>query len=174
MSVFKERYLQRPEPAMLRWLGQIIDWLIVVAGTGILLIVMGNVISRIGGHDVAWANELSVFLMVWSVFLGCASATRRGIHLRVWELIDWAAHGRLRLALEFVITVAVIAVLGQMAWYGYLVALNNMDQDMTVLYWPVGLMYSAMPVGAALMGIYCIRDLAWLVREFRNTTAGAP
>ena len=170
MSAFKEQFLQRPESAPLRLLGQCIDTLIVIAGLGILVIVMGNVLSRIAGHDVAWANELSVFLMVWSVFLGCASATRRGIHLRVWELVDRAVHGRARVQAEFVVTLVVIAILGQMIWYGYLVALANMDQDMTVLYWPVGLMYGAMPVGAALMLVYCLRDLAWLGGQLRRST----
>jgi len=153
----------RSEPRPLALIGRGIDLLVTVAGMLIAVLMFGNVISRfVVNFDVAWASELTSFLMTWATFLGGAAAARRGAHMRIVEFVHLAG-GRLRLALEIVIEAVVLAVLGMLVWYGWVLAAGNMDQESTVLYYPMGLQYAAVPVGAALAALYVLRDLAGLV-----------
>jgi TRAP-type C4-dicarboxylate transport system permease small subunit len=152
------------EPRALLALGRAIDLLVILAGAMIVLLMFGNVLSRfIFNFDVAWTTELTGFLMVWATFLGGAAAARRGAHMRVGELVG-LAQGRVRRMAEILINLAVAAVLLQLVWYGAAIALGNMDQASTVLYYPMGLQYAALPVGSALALIYVARDIAGFAR----------
>jgi TRAP-type transport system small permease protein len=111
---------------------------------------LGNVLSRfIFNFDVAWSGEAASLMLVWATFLGGAAAVRRGAHMRVGEVIE-ALSGRLRAAAELVVLAVVIATLGIVAWYGVLLVERTWEQQTSVLYLPVGLLYLAMPVGSAL------------------------
>jgi TRAP-type transport system small permease protein len=146
------------EPIPLRVLGTAIDLVVVLGGTLIVLLMFGNVLSRfVFNFDVAWSTELINFLMIWVTFLGAAAAARRGAHMRVGELVGLLS-GPGRRTAEIAINLVVVIILGQLVWYGGSIAVGNMDQASTVLYYPMGLQYGAMPVGAALALVYVLRD----------------
>ncbi len=150
---------QPPEPLPLRLLGQGIDAALVVAGAAIVVLMFGNVCSRfILRIDVAWVVELTGFLLVWATFLGGAAAARRRIHMRIGELVGLTG-GRVRVVWELAIQAVVILILLQLVWYGTIIAQANMRQVMTVLYWPVGWVYAALPVGAALTLVFVLHDV---------------
>jgi TRAP-type C4-dicarboxylate transport system permease small subunit len=152
------------EPRALAVLGQLIDLLVIVGGAAIVVLMFGNVLSRfIFNFDVAWTTELTGFLMIWATFLGGAAAARRGAHMRVGELVG-LTRGRTRRIAEILINLAVAAVLLQLVWYGGAIALGNMDQASSVLYYPMGLQYAALPVGAALALVFVARDIAGFAR----------
>ncbi|MSP68438.1 MAG: TRAP transporter small permease subunit, partial [Alphaproteobacteria bacterium] len=47
-------------------------------------IVLYAVINRsIFGHAVAWADEVAIYCLVWSTYLGGALAVRERVHIRV-------------------------------------------------------------------------------------------
>jgi TRAP-type C4-dicarboxylate transport system permease small subunit len=101
-----------PEPAPLRWLGELVDWTIVVLGSALVLIVFANVVMHQLDYDIAWTTEFGEFVMVWTSFLGAAAAARRRGHMAITELRDLAggSAGRaLRLAIE--LTVALVLAL---------------------------------------------------------------
>lgn len=152
------------DPLALVWLGRLIDLALIVSGTLIVVLMFGNVISRfVFNFDVAWSTELTGFLMIWATFLGGAAATQRGVHMRVSEFVH-LARGATRRIIELVICLAVAAILLQLTWFGYKLARGNMDQLSTVLYYPIGLQYAALPVGSLLALVYVMRDMVRLVR----------
>ena len=55
-------------PALLRGIGGLVDWMIIVIGATMILLVFCNVIFHITGRDIAWTTELCEFLMVWVTF----------------------------------------------------------------------------------------------------------
>ena len=159
-----------PEPRLLRLLGVMIDAALVVAGAAIVVLMFGNVCSRfILQIDVAWVVELTGFLLVWATFLGGAAAARRRLHMRIGELVGLTG-GRLRVVWELVVQLVVILILLQLVWYGWIIAEANMRQVMTVLYWPVGWVYAALPVGAVLTLVYVVHDVARLLIDGRLPT----
>src|SRR5690606_17305677 len=116
-----------------------------------------NVLSRIFANDIAWSTEVVVFLMTWTVFLGGAAATRRGIHMRVTEFVDQT--GKWRSAVERGLNVLVLLFLAYLAYYGFRLSLIMMDQLSSVLYYPMGLQYAALPVGAVVSMFFLLEDV---------------
>jgi TRAP-type C4-dicarboxylate transport system permease small subunit len=151
-------------PRALRLLGLLIDVVLVIACAAMGMLVFFNVLSRfVFNLDVAWSGELVTFCLVWGSFLGGAAAVQRGAHMRVGELIE-ALPLRARLVLEALVLVATLALLGFVAWYGVAICQRTWGQETTVLYWPQGLLYAGMPVGAALAIPFVLHDLLVLLR----------
>jgi len=150
------------EPPPLRLVGKLLDWSVVLCGAGLMVLVFGNVISRfVLALDIAWSSELATFLLVWGTFLGGAAAVRRRAHMRVAELVG-LLRGRARRTAEIAICLVVAGTLVPIVWYGVVVAEIQWPQLTTVLYLPVGLLYLAMPVGAAFCLLFVLHD-AWRI-----------
>jgi TRAP-type C4-dicarboxylate transport system permease small subunit len=146
------------EPLPLRLVGRLVDLAVVLCGAGVAVLVFGNVLARFfAGIDVAWSGELAAFLLVWGTFLGGAAAARRRAHMRVSELVGLLGGGPRRAA-EIAINLAVAALLGLVTWYGAIIVELQWPQQTTVLYWPQGLLYLAMPVGAVLTLAFVLHD----------------
>jgi TRAP-type C4-dicarboxylate transport system permease small subunit len=152
-------------PTPLKTLSRVIDGAVALFGGGIIVISFGNALLRfVMNLDVAWSIELSTFLMLWVTFLGCAAAAARGAHMRVTEIIAYVLSAPARRWLEIGINLVVSAVLISIIWYGVRLSIRTWDQETTVLYWPVGLLYAAMPVGTLLTLVFIIHQTVRLVR----------
>jgi TRAP-type C4-dicarboxylate transport system permease small subunit len=142
-------------PTPLETLSRVIDGLVALFGGGIIVISFGNAFLRfVMNLDVAWSIELSTFLMLWVTFLGCAAAAARGAHMRVTEITAYMLSAPARRRLEISINLAVSIVLVSIIWYGGRLSIRTWEQETTVLYWPVGLLYAAMPVGTLLTLVF--------------------
>ena len=113
-----------------------------------------------------WSEVTARSLMIWMVYLGLAVALRSGSLIAVDLLME-----KLPAALRKVLAVAVAAitlgVLAVMVWYGWLMAERTATQSIAGLVNPltgstvsIGLVYAAIPVGAALSVIAVIAKLA--------------
>ncbi len=148
----------------MRLLGDIVDIVLVGLATALVAVMFINVLARgVLNVDIAWNTEFGEFCLVWATFVGAAAAARRGSHMRISELIE-AADPRLRRILEITTRAGVLILLGLLVWRGMLIVGRTMDQEMSVLYWPVGLQYLAMPVGSLLTAIYVAYDTSLLLR----------
>lgn len=128
--------------------------------------------------DLGWAQELCIILFVWMAKFGAAYGVRTGIHVGVDLVINKmkdkprAAMIQLGLACGVLFT-GVIAVFGAMfVWenglaYYYLSSMGmelgeHFEGPVTPdLEWPTWAVYSAVPVGSALM---CLRFVQVMVR----------
>lgn len=157
-----------PEPAPLRRLGDAVDIAVAATGAALALLMTLNVAGRaLFNSDISANVELGEFLLVWATFLGGASAARRGAHMRIVEGLLMMPP-KLRRRVEVAIRVLVLAVLGALVWNGAKIAAIAMDQTTTVLYWPVGLAYAAMPTGSAIAFVFVAHE-AW--RLWRGESA---
>lgn len=168
-------FLYRParrEPAPLRLLGDAIDGAVVLLATALLTVMCANVAARAAlNANIAWNTEFGEFVLLWATFLGGAAAARRGAHMRIAEFVE-AMPGRLRHAVELSTRLAVMVILAFLSWRGVLLSLQTMDQQMTVLNWPVGVQYLAMPVGSALALVFVVHE-TWRVAVGRLPQADA-
>ncbi len=146
-------------PAPLEWLRRGVDALILLGAIGLIAIVFGNAASRLAFNiDMAASLEVGTFLMLWVTFLGGAAAEARGAHLRVVELVAHLPRA-LHLAVFGLVDLTVVLVLLSLVWFGTAITVANWDQETSVLYWPRGLMYAAVPAGSALTLVFA----AWHV-----------
>lgn len=143
-----------PEPAVLRGLGDLIDLAVVLLGSGMVVLMTVNVFARTTNLiDLAANVELGEFLLVWATFLGGASAVRRVSHMRVSEIVD-ALPPRFGALLDQATRLLTLGLLALITWKGISIVGSTWSQKSSVLYWPVGLTYLALPVGAALCMLF--------------------
>jgi TRAP-type C4-dicarboxylate transport system permease small subunit len=150
-------------PALLRGLGGLVDWAIIVIGATMILLVFCNVIFHVTGRDIAWTTELCEFLMVWVTFLGGAAAARRGLHMTITEFLDKLSPGGRRLA-DGAIQLLCLALLALLAWYGMGIVNATWGSELTVLHIPMAVQYLALPVGAAGMAVFVGWDVVQIAR----------
>lgn len=125
----------------------------------LLALLASNVVGRITGwYSFAWYDEIIEMLFAWMVFVGAAALWREKEHFRIdWlpqrlpaGLLPW--HGLLVTALN-------LAFLYVMAREG--LSLTQRSAALTpVLGLPVGLLYACIPISAAIMALYSLRDAA--------------
>lgn len=150
--------------------------LVVICGlllVGFLISELGDVAFRILRRPWLEAQEFSLGFFVWGVFLGGAVGVRRNDHFRLSataELFDGAA----RAAVEVFQQLVMLGVAGCMVWFGYLNFLNGFGSFLMPSLTPVAVLYAAIPVAGALIGLFSIEKLVnGLAHGFPDPTADA-
>ncbi|MCB1932976.1 MAG: TRAP transporter small permease [Candidatus Accumulibacter sp.] len=153
-----------PAPLPIRWLGRAVDWSVVLIGATMAALIFSNVIvHNVFDGDIAWTTEFCELLMVWVTFLGGASATRRGAHMVIGELLDRLAPAPRQLA-DAAIQVVVLITLGLLVWYGIGIADAGRLSVLTVLGWPMATQYAALPVASSITMVFVAWDLVEILR----------
>ncbi|MFV0245656.1 MAG: TRAP transporter small permease [Qingshengfaniella sp.] len=144
-----------------------------VAMAAATLVLGANVLLRyIFSAPISWAEELSILLVIWSVFIGSSAIMRARGHLAV-DLLPQTLPARLRPLLSILIGGIVIAFLITLVWYGGTHTANvyRTGQIMPMLGLPAWLSYAAVPCGATLMGL---RATQILIADLSGQPAPAP
>jgi TRAP-type transport system small permease protein len=127
-------------------------------------IIVQIVLRYLFNAPLVWTDEFAAYLFVWISFLGWTMATRRRIHIGIGLIADrLPARGR-RLLHGFwcAATIAFAVVLFVV---GIAITRRNADVQMVSLdfaLWPV---YLAVPLAAAFLVLYGLRDLVAIVRQ---------
>ncbi len=152
-----------PAPALLRWLGRVVDWAVIVIGAVMVGLVFLNVSLHVVGRDLAWVTELGELLMVWVTFLGGVCAAQRGAHMTITEFIDKLQPHQRRWA-DAVVQGACLFMLLVLVRYGWSLVMSNWDNQLTVLEWPMAVQYMGMAVGCTLMAVFVAYDVWQVLR----------
>jgi TRAP-type C4-dicarboxylate transport system permease small subunit len=130
-----------------------------------VLVVLMQIILRFGFNNPrAWAEEVSRYLFIWMVFIGCGIATARGSHIRVTEIVDmFGEAGRrfsrwLGFGADMVCNLVLIYAGTLIAWK------NRFAEFYSLSGYPLLIFYAALPIGGLLMLIY----------QFRSRPSGMP
>lgn len=124
----------------------------------LVVVVTASVIVRyfgLFGGSLHWATELSRFTIVWVVMLGGALAFDQGAHVAIALFQDALppAARRWVQGLAYLLSLVFIAVL---AWTGFELSLATMAQRSPALGLPMGYVYLAVPVGAAVIALQAV------------------
>lgn len=96
-----------------------------------------------------WTETLTRTLLIWMVYLGIMAAFRQGAMVSV-DLALRLAQGWIAVALRTLITLACIALLAVIAWFGWEMMLRVQYQNLSGLEVSIAWAYAALPVGASL------------------------
>lgn len=133
----------------------------VVSMTAVSLLVFGNVVSRYGfSYTPIWSEELSRFLVVWSIFIGVAIGVRKNQHIGVDAIIRFLPH-KLKLASEVLLNligVVVIAILVNNS-FEFIQQTREFEQLSPAMRIPMYIPYVAMPVGLSLSIVHFIHNI---------------
>jgi len=139
-------------------LARVIDWTLVCAAAVMISLVFFNVCAHVGGFDLSATTEACELMMVWTVFLGAASITRRSEHMTITEFID-KLEGRSRFVADFIVQVFAFIVNVLLFWYGLIIVNNSWGSILTVLNIPMAYQYLALPVASSACMVFIAYDL---------------
>ncbi|MFK7868780.1 MAG: TRAP transporter small permease [Roseobacter sp.] len=138
-----------------RWLDKALD-VIVIALAGLLLILLNwAVFARFILNDsVSWGEELPAHLLAMLTFIGAAYLTRTNEHLGFDAVLRVmpARTQRIVTGLNLILMGGFGAML---AWYGGIAAASFAGRSLISIDAPMVLFRGAMPVGGALIALFC-------------------
>ena len=114
------------------------------------------VVRYLFGSSFAWAEEISVILMIWSTWAGVCLAVQKGAHLRILFVVERIG-SKPRLIIQLITNTLAIIFLAYIVWTSRIV-LDGLTH-MTLLSLPtvpMKILYFSVPVGCALLIYYII------------------
>ena len=142
-----------------------VEWACLILMAALSVDLMLGVFSRyVLASTFTWYDEIARACFVWVVFLGAAVGVKRGAHFRLHLLVDRFPPGLQRAAGVFgrLVVIAFSIALIQQGWT--FVELGRAQQT-PVLGLSKAWIYSAMPVGGALMVLYSLAPLGRSLRD---------
>ena len=170
MTMTEEQALQpppalelAPSPALIRWVGKVVDYSVIVIGGSMAAMIFVNVILHAMHEDMAWLTELGEFLMVWVTFLGGAAAAQRGAHMSINEFLDKLEPARRRWA-DAAVQGFTLLILAVVQYFGVGIVQGSWGSVLTTLEWPMAWQHMPLPVGSALILLFTGWDLILILR----------
>jgi TRAP-type C4-dicarboxylate transport system permease small subunit len=100
-------------------------------------------------EPATWSEPLIRTLLIWMAYLGLAAAVRAGALVSV-DVLYRMLTGPRRRALEGLITIATLALLVILFWFGWDLTIRVRYQNLAGLEIPVSYAYAAVPTGALI------------------------
>lgn len=142
-------------------------------GAGLLLAALLLFLSGMGlrltgsQYGGAWVEEVTIYLVVWSVLLATASVVAQNEHVRVDFFLGLVGPG-LRNVSEVLAAAAGLAFCATLAWFGWKVVEFSLmldERGLTILQIPTAWYYAALPASMALCSIRYVFALLTAVRR---------
>lgn len=126
------------------WLSFGIFW--VLAGVVFLQFFTRYVLN----DSVAWTEEIARYLLIWLTFVGASISFRRGTHIGVEVLQHFMPETFVR-PLRFVLDIMTVGFLALLCWFSISITERMHIQTMTVIEWPMSIVYAGVGFGCFLM-----------------------
>jgi TRAP-type C4-dicarboxylate transport system permease small subunit len=120
----------------------------------------------------AWTEEIARYVFTWQIFLGAALAFGRGSHIMV-DAVMAALSGRAKRIVAILGYLASLALLIPLVWFGIAMVELTSNTWATASNLNIGVVYAALPVGAAIGALYVILHLVHVLRGGEATHAQA-
>jgi TRAP-type C4-dicarboxylate transport system permease small subunit len=128
-----------------------------------ILVALLQVVFRYGvGASLSWSEELARYLFIWVIFLGTASAARRGEHMAVEAITNILPVALLRPLAMLILAISIV-FFGVVFYTGILLTGNAVRQLSTALEISVAYVYISAPIGAALTIVHLVNGLVQIV-----------
>lgn len=155
------------ESALIRRLTRLVEWMLTVLSILIFVVVFLQVLFRyLLRQPLFWSEELPRYLLIWMCFLAAAVAQKHDAHINI-TLCLAPLSTRARQVLKILTDAIILAFLWIIAYSGGLVTSITAHHRSTALQLPMGLVYAALPVGAILMSLYLVLQIADGVRRLK-------
>jgi len=138
-----------------RWLGMMLDVMVITLSGLLLLLLNWAVFARFVLNDsVSWGEELPAHLLAMLTFFGAAYLTRSNEHLGFDAVLRVMPPGMMRVVTA--INLILMGAFGAMlAWYGGIAAASFGARSLISFDAPMMLFRGAMPFGGAMITLFC-------------------
>ena len=128
-----------------------------------VVVFLGVVFRYVLFNPLTWAEEVARLCLVWITFLGTYLAYRRRMHISI-EVIRARLRPRARRTIHFIVTILLAALMLTLVVQGGQYSRAFMGSATPLLGIPLGVVYAALPLSAALMLIGVLGELLDLLR----------
>ncbi len=137
------------------WLGLILDVSVIFLAGLLLVLLNWAVFARFILNDsVSWGEELPAHLLAMLTFVGAAYLTRTNEHLGFDAVLRVMPLGMMRVVTAF--NLFLMGAFGAMiAWYGGIASASFGARSLISVDAPMMLFRGAMPLGGALITLFC-------------------
>ena len=140
--------------------------LILLSGLIFVVVFLQVLFRYLLRQPLFWSEELPRYLLIWMSFLAAALAQKHDAHINI-TLCLAPLSTRTRQALKILTDAVILAFLWVLIYSGSLVTSITAHHRSTALQLPMGLVYAALPVGAILMSLYLVLQIADAVRRLK-------
>jgi len=152
---------------VIRKLTRLVEWMLTALSILIFVVVFLQVLFRyLLRQPLFWSEELPRYLLIWMSFLAAAVAQKQDAHINI-TLCLAPLSARARRLLKILTDAVILAFLWILIYSGGLVTSITAHHRSTALQLPMGLVYAALPVGAILMSLYLVLQIADGVRRLK-------
>lgn len=146
-------------------LNRVTEFVIAILLGATVVVTLLQVLFRYGlDSSLSWSEELARYLFIWCIFLGMASATRRGEHMAVNTLASVIPAWGLR-PLAAVIALVCLIFFGVVVYTTLILTNNAVPQVSTALEISIAVVYVSAPIGAALTILHLLNGLVQLTAD---------
>jgi TRAP-type C4-dicarboxylate transport system permease small subunit len=155
------------ESVLIRRLTQLVEWTLIALSALIFVVVFLQVLFRyLLRQPLFWSEELPRYLLIWMSFLAAALAQKHDAHINI-TLCLAPFSTRARQVLKILTDAVILVFFWVLIYSGSLVTSITAHHRSTALQLPMGLVYAALPVGAILMSVYLLLQIADGVRRLK-------
>lgn len=153
--------------AFFRSIERIADALMIALFAMIFALVLAQVVCRYGfDSPLTWSEELARLAFMWLGMLAWSLGSRRRSHIAITLIADRLPEG-VRLALAVAVQASIILFCLLLAWHGTTLAARNVGLPSVTVPIDFAVIYAIVPVGAAMMILYAVREIHVLVTQRR-------
>lgn len=155
---------------MLKFLAKLELWIGISLLAIIVILVFAAAVARSFGYPIIWSVDMAQLLFIWLCFIGASRAIREHAILGVDVFVSRLPN-RVRLYIELVLAVIIIAFLTLLIYFGIKLTFSNIER----IYGDSGISYGfvtvAVPLGSALLALSVLANLivAWQGRHSAET-----
>ncbi len=136
------------------------------------IVTEGVIVRRLFGISTIWQIEASVFLLIFSVFVGSAFVQKNEHHLNV-DLVLIYLSPRIReiiLIIVSIVTAALVLILAWYAWPMWWEAFSNNEHSESLWGPPLWIPYLFLPLGMSLLFLQYILYIAKKIYALKKGT----
>lgn len=147
------------DSTFIRRLTWLIERLLIVLCGCIALVVFLQVLFRyVLRQPLFWSEELPRYLLIWTTFLAAALAQKHEAHISIAFCLA-PLPVRARAVVRIVTNLVFLGFLAVLVYSGSVVVGITAHHRSTALQLPMGVVYAALAVGAALMALYLMLQI---------------
>lgn len=153
---------------LLSALDKLFLYFIGTALAGVVFICLMQVVARYAfSASFSWAEEISVTLVLWSVWVGASLCIKSNSHLRL-SFLEKKLRPNTRVLLRFLMKTLIVLFAGTITYASRIVIQVNENITLMSLPVTVNIMYWSVPFGCLLMIFYCLRSMLNDYQEIRS------
>lgn len=132
--------------------------LLILTMAGMVFFSSIQIIARVFFTALAWSEELTRYLLVWSTFIGAGCVYKRGGHINV-SFVQDKFKGKANKYAKILVHLICIAFFIIAVYYGVIYMMKQGAQSSPALGIRMNLMYMAIPLGCGVMLLHALNAI---------------